>query len=138
MSRRTALLVLAGGMLFPRGTAAARPAAGDSAAAIAAAEEVGAQFLFNYDFADALRTYRELGERFPEHPSGPYNTATTIWVRLAQRSNVVRGPSLRNDRFFSQDGRPEPAPEEETAFRENLEEAYRRSEALLERDPDHR
>ncbi len=104
---------------------------------IAAREEAGAQFLFDYDFEEALRTYRELGERFPEHPSGPYNAATTIWTRLAQRSNAVRGPSLRNDRFFSQDGRPEPTAEEEAAFRAHLEEAYRRSEALLERDPDH-
>ena len=61
---------------------------------------------------------------------------TTIWTRLAQRSNAIRGSSLRNDRFFSQDGRPEPTPEEEVAFHQQLEEAYRRAEALLERDPD--
>ena len=136
MSRRAALLAATGGLLATL-AAAAQPAAGSAAAAIAAAEEAGAQFLFDYDFEDALRTYRELSERFPEHPGGPYNAAVAIWTRLAQRSNAVRGPSLRNDRFFSQDGRPEPTPGEETAFRENLEEAYRRAEALLERDPDH-
>ncbi len=135
--RRAALLVLVGGLLVARAAAGAQPGAGDAAAAIAAAEAVGAQFLFDYDFEDALGTYRELGERFPEHPSGPYNAAVTVWTRLAQRSNAVRGPSLRNDRFFSQDGRPEPAPGEEAAFREHLEEAYRRAEALLARDPDH-
>ena len=48
----------------------------------------------------------------------------------------MRGSSLRNDRFFSQQGRPETTPEEEAAFREHLEEAYRRAEDLLERDPD--
>ena len=96
----------------------------------------GAQLLFDYDFEEALEQYRLLSERFPEHPSGPYNLATAIWTRLAQRSNAIRGPSLRNDRFFSQDGRPEPTPEEELAFQQQLEEAYRRAEALLERDPD--
>ena len=127
--------ILCAGSLFA-GQLPGPPPAG-SVDGVAAAEEVGAQFLFDYDFEDALRTYRELGERFPEHPSGPYNAATTIWTRLAQRSNAVRGPSLRNDRFFSQEGRPEPTAEEEAAFRGHLEEAYRRAEARLERDPDH-
>ena len=120
------------------GPAGAHPPAADPAEEIAALEEAGAQFLFNYDFEAALGTYRELGERFPEHPSGPYNAAVTVWTRLAQRSNAVRGPSLRNDRFFSQDGRPEPTPDEEAAFRGQLEEARRRAEALLASDPDHR
>lgn len=134
------LLLAAGGVWFAGSLLAGQipePPPADPAAEIAAAEEAGAQYLFDYDFEEALRTYRELGERFPEHPSGPYNLATAIWTRLAQRSNAVRGPSLRNDRFFSQDGRPEPTPEEETSFRAQLDEAYRRAEALLERDPDH-
>ena len=119
------------------GTQAPPAAAGDPAAEIAAREEAGAQRLFDYDFDEALEQYARLSERFPEHPSGPYNFASAIWARLAQRSNAIRGPSLRNDRFFSQDGRPAPTPEEEAAFRGQLEEAYRRAEALLERDPDH-
>lgn len=134
------VLPLAAGGIFLAGTLLAgqipEPPPADPEAEIAAAEARGAQFLFDYDFEEALRTYRELGERFPEHPSGPYNLATTTWTRLAQRSNAVRGPSLRNDRFFSQDGRPEPTPEEEASFRAQLEEAYRRAEAQLERDPD--
>ena len=118
--------------------AAAQPTAGlgDPADEIAAAEAAGSQLLFDYDFEDALEHYAGLSERFPEHPTGPYHLATTIWTRLAQRSNAIRGSSLRNDRFFSQDGRPEPTPEEEVAFHQQLEEAYRRAEALLERDPD--
>ena len=116
--------------------AAAQPAAGDSAEELAAAETAGSQLLFDYDFDEALGHYARISERFPEHPTGPYNLATTIWTRLAQRSNGMRGSSLRNDRFFSQQGRPETAPEEVAAFREQLEEAYRRAEALLERDPD--
>ena len=131
----TALGILIAGLLFAGQTA--QPPQARPADAIAAAEARGAQFLFDYDFEEALEEYRELSERFPEHPSGPYNLATTVWTRLAQRSNAVRGPSLRNDRFFSQDGRPEPTPEEEAAFRKQLEETYRRSEALLEREPDH-
>ena len=116
--------------------AAAQPAAGDSAEELAAAETAGSQLLFDYDFDEALEHYARISERFPEHPTGPYNLATTIWTRLAQRSNGMRGSSLRNDRFFSQEGRPETTPEEEAAFREHLEEAYRRAEGLLERDPD--
>ena len=114
----------------------AAPAAGERADELAAAETAGSQLLFDYDFDEAIGHYAGVSERFPEHPTGPYNLATTIWTRLAQRSNGMRGSSLRNDRFFSQQGRPETAPEEVAAFREQLEEAYRRAEALLERDPD--
>ena len=115
---------------------AALPAAGASAAQLAVAETAGSQLLFDYDFAAALEHYARMSEHFPEHPSGPYHIATTIWARLAQRSNGMRGSSLRNDRFFAQPGRPEVAAEEEAAFREHVEEAYRRGERLLERDPD--
>jgi tetratricopeptide (TPR) repeat protein len=115
---------------------AASPAAGDPAAELAAAETAGSQLLFDYDFERAIEHYLGVAKRFPEHPSGPYNVATTIWTRLAQRSNGMRGSSLRNDRFFSQPGRPEADPEEEAAFREQVEEVYRRADALLERDPD--
>ena len=118
------------------GSAGGQPAAGERADALAAAETAGSQLLFDYDFDEAIGHYARVSERFPEHPTGPYNLATTIWTRLAQRSNAIRGPSLRNDRFFSQDGRPEPTPEEQAAFRQQLEEAHRRAEALLERDPD--
>ena len=116
--------------------ALAAPAAGERADALAAAETAGSQLLFDYDFDEAIGHYARVSERFPEHPTGPYNLATTIWTRLAQRSNGMRGSSLRNDRFFSQQGRPETTPEEVAAFREHLEEAYRRAEALLERHPD--
>ena len=126
-------ILLAGSLLTGPTT---RAAAGDAADELAAAETAGAQLLFDYDFDEALEHYARVSERFPEHPTGPYNLATTIWTRLAQRSNGMRGSSLRNDRFFAQQGRPETTPEEEAAFREHLEEAYRRAEALLERDPD--
>ena len=118
------------------GSAGGQPAAGERADELAAAETAGSQLLFDYDFDEAIGHYARVSERFPEHPTGPYNLATTIWTRLAQRSNGMRGSSLRNDRFFSQQGRPETTPEEVAAFREHLEEAYRRAEALLERDPD--
>ena len=117
------------------GPVAAQPAA-NPAEELAAAETAGSQLLFDYDFDEALGHYARVSERFPEHPTGPYNLATTIWTRLAQRSNGMRGSTLRNDRFFSQQGRPETTPEEVAAFREQLEEAYRRAQALLERDPD--
>ena len=116
---------------------AAPAAAGNPADELAAAEAAGSQLLFDYDFEEALEHFAAVSERFPEHPTGPYNLATTIWTRLAQRSNGMRGSSLRNDRFFSQQGRPETTPAEEAAFREHLAESYRRAEALLERDPDH-
>ena len=121
---------------FLLAAALAAPAAGGQAEELAALETAGSQLLFDYDFDEALEHYARVSERFPEHPTGPYNLATTIWTRLAQRSNGMRGSSLRNDRFFSQQGRPDATPEEEAAFREHLEEAYRRGRALLERDPD--
>ena len=139
MSLRRVFPLTAGGILLAGSLLAAlatTAAAANPADEIAAAEAAGAQLLFDYDFEEALEHYHGVSERFPEHPTGPYNLATTIWTRLAQRSNGMRGSSLRNDRFFSQQGRPETAPEEVAAFREQLEEAYRRAEALLERDPD--
>ncbi len=132
----TAAAVVPGAVHLLATALIAQPAPEGPAAELAAAETAGSQLLFDYDFDEAIEHYARVSERFPEHPTGPYNIATTIWTRLAQRSNGMRGSSLRNDRFFSQQGRPEAAPEEEAAFREHVEEAYRRGERLLERDPD--
>ena len=118
------------------GNATGHPA-GDATADLAAAETAGAQLLFDYDFDRAAAHYLEVSERFPEHPSGPYNVAAVIWNRLAQRSNGMRGSSLRNDRYFHQQGRSEATPAEEADFRLQLEESYRRAERLLAEDPDH-
>lgn len=139
MVRRAVLTVIVPGVvlaLASAGVAVAQPVRAGAAAELAAAEAAGSQLLFDYDFDEARDHYAAVSERFPEHPTGPYNLATTIWSRLAQRSNGMRGSSLRNDRFFSQEGRPEVTPEEEAGFREHLAEAYRRGERLLERDPD--
>ena len=126
--------ILLVGTLFTAPVAPA--AAGDPADEIAAAETAGSQLLFDYDFDRATEHYAWMSERFPDHPTGPYNLATVIWTRLAQRSNGMRGSSLRNDRFFSQSGRPETTPEEEAAFGEHLEAAYRRADRMLDRNPD--
>ncbi len=136
---RHALRLVTAGVLLPAAlaAAAAQPAPAEPSEELAALETAGSQLLFDYDFDAAFEHYAAVSERFPEHPTGPYNLATTVWSRLAQRSNGMRGSSLRNDRFFSQQGRPDATPAEEAAFREHLEEAYRRGRALLERDPDH-
>lgn len=138
MVRDFLLRLVAAGAVLPvaLASAAAQPTPGGQAEELAALETAGSQLLFDYDFDEALEHYAGVSARYPEHPTGPYNLATTIWTRLAQRSNGMRGSSLRNDRFFSQQGRPEATPEEEAAFRGHLEEAYRRGRALVERDPD--
>ena len=71
---RYALSLFAAGVLLP-----------------AALETAGSQLLFDYDFDEAFEHYAAVSERFPEHLTGPYNLATKVWSRLAQRSNGMRG-----------------------------------------------
>lgn len=95
----------------------------------------GVQFLFDYDFEDADRVYREFSERFPDHPFGPYNRAAVIWTRLAQQSGGMRGSSHQGDRYWTQSRKPEASPEDAARFRELAEEALARAERALEEDP---
>ncbi len=95
----------------------------------------GVQFLFDYDFEDADRVYREFSERFPDHPFGPYNRAAVIWTRLAQQSGGMRGSSHQGDRYWTQTRKPEASPEEAARFHEYAEEALARAERSLEEDP---
>ncbi len=99
-------------------------------------EERGDRRLYDYEFAEADEAFRLLGERFPESPSGPYARAATVWSRIAQRNGSMRGSTHRGDRFWTQPRKPEVAPEEEARFRAGTEEALRRVERLLQRDPD--
>ena len=95
----------------------------------------GVQFLFDYDFADADRVYREFSERFPDHPFGPYNRAAVIWTRLAQQSGGMRGSSHQGDRYWTQSRKPEVSPEDAARFHEYAEEALTRAERALAEDP---
>lgn len=105
--------------------------ASDRDAELAAAEEAGAQWMFDYDFHAAERHYAEVGDRYPDHPSGPYHLAAVLWTRVAQRGNGMQGSSLRNDRYFSQTQRAEASPEEADAFAGHIAEAGRRADLLL-------
>lgn len=101
----------------------------------AALDREGVQFLFDYDFEDADRVYREFSERFPDHPFGPYNRAAVIWTRLAQQSGGMRGSSHQGDRYWTQTRKPEASPEEAARFHEFAEEALTRAERSLAEDP---
>lgn len=108
------------------------PAAPRSPAAL---DREGVQFLFDYDFEEADRVYREFSERFPDHPFGPYNRAAVIWTRLAQQSGGMRGSSHQGDRYWTQTRKPDASPEDAERFRELTEEALARAERALEEDP---
>ena len=101
----------------------------------AALDREGVQFLFDYDFEEADRVYREFSERFPDHPFGPYNRAAVIWTRLAQQSGGMRGSSHQGDRYWTQTRKPDASPEDAERFRELTEDALARAERALEEDP---
>lgn len=121
--------------LFLLGGAPAATAPQSARPSPAALDREGVQFLFDYDFEEADRVYREFSERFPDHPFGPYNRAAVIWTRLAQQSGGMRGSSHQGDRYWTQTRKPDASPEDAERFRELTEEALARAERALEEDP---
>ncbi len=131
--RRFALPCAVAGALSPAFLHGQAPTATDRR--VAHLDREGAQFLFDYDFAEAERVYRELSEEFSEHPAGPYNRAAVIWTRLAQRSGGMRGSTHRGDRYWTQTRTPELRAGEEERFRQHVAEAFARADRAIEQNP---
>lgn len=101
-------------------------------------EESARQHLYNLELDTAGRLFAELSQSAPGSPAGPYYEATSLWMRELTRRGGMAGSTFRTGQYWAL-RKPEPLdPKVESDFRSLLDEAKRRAEAMLARDPDDR
>lgn len=89
--------------------------------------------LYNLDYENARRSFRELARLYPDHPAGPQFLAATLWTETLNRSRRLQSGLYSSDSFFASTGdKVDPAIVQE--FRELTKAAMQLARARLKRN----
>jgi tetratricopeptide (TPR) repeat protein len=98
-------------------------------------ERMGRDHLYNLEYEQARDQFGELSRRFPESPAGPYFEATAMWMEEFSRRGGMAGATFRSGDYWARTRHEAPDPEHARGFRERVNEAVRRAEAILAKEP---
>lgn len=94
----------------------------------------GLEALYNLDYDRALRDFKEISQRYPDHPGGPQLLAASLWIKTLYQSRRLQS-SLYNSQEFYSNGDDKVDPKLVDEFRSLTREAKRLAEAKLKQDP---
>jgi tetratricopeptide (TPR) repeat protein len=93
----------------------------------------GFEALYNLDYEEARRNFKELARLFPDHPAGPQFLAAGLWAQTLNESRRLQSGLYNSDSFYA---KTEDAVDPRTVaqFREWTRAAKQLAEARLKRD----
>src|SRR2546426_7247426 len=94
----------------------------------------GYEALYNLDYEGARRRFKELTQRFPDHPAGPQCMAASLWLQQLNQSWELKASLYSTESYAGKNDRID---------KRNMEEEFRRwtrrakllAEARLRQDP---
>src|SRR5688500_11284834 len=88
----------------------------------------GYEALYNLDYEEARRLFKEMSRLFPDHPAGPQCLAATLWLDELNRARHLQASLYSTEAFGAgADARPDPKTLEQ--FRRWTREAKALAEA---------
>lgn len=63
---------------------------------------VGSEALFNLDYDNARKHFKEMAEAFPNYPAGPQFLADSLWVETLYQTRRLQSSLYDSDSFYSQ------------------------------------
>ena len=103
-------------------------------AQLAALRQSGLEALYNLDYDKAQKDFKEIVERYPNHPAGHQLLAARLWIKTLYESRRLQ-VSLYSSKSFYANGDDKVDPKIVNEFRSLTREARRLSEAKLKQDP---
>src|SRR5712691_1815326 len=61
----------------------------------------GFEALFNLDYENARKNFREIAESLPNHPAGPQFLAASLWIETLYRTRRLQSSLYGSDSFYS-------------------------------------
>ena len=102
--------------------------------ALEALRRSGIEALYNLDYEKALKDFKEIQQRYPNHPAGHQLLAARVWIKTLYESRRLQGSLYSSESFYSS-GDDKVDPKIVNEFRALTREAKRLSEAKLKEDP---
>ena len=94
----------------------------------------GLEALYNLEYDRAQKDFKEIAQRFPNHPAGYQLQAAGVWAKTLYESRRLQGSLYSSESFYST-GDDKVDPKIINEFRSLTREAKRLSEAKLKQDP---
>lgn len=94
----------------------------------------GIEALYNLDYEKAQKDFKEIAQRYPNHPAGHQLLAARVWIKTLYESRRLQGSLYSSESFYST-GDDKVDPKIISEFRALTREAKRLSEAKLKVDP---
>lgn len=93
----------------------------------------GYEALYNLDYGEARRLFKEMAQSFPDHPAGPQSLAATLWLEELNRSRHLQVSLYTTESLTSRTDKVDPRTVDQ--FRQLTREAKLLAEARLKRNP---
>jgi hypothetical protein len=94
----------------------------------------GVEALYNLDYSKAQKDFKEIAQRYPNHPGGYQLQAAGLWIKSLYESRRLQA-SLYSSHSFYANGDDKVDPKVVSEFRNLTREAKRLAEAKLKQDP---
>jgi tetratricopeptide (TPR) repeat protein len=94
----------------------------------------GIEALYNLDYDKAQKDFKEIAQRYPNHPAGHQLLAARVWIKTLYESRRLQGSLYSSESFYST-GDDKVDPKIISEFRALTREAKRLSEAKLKENP---
>jgi tetratricopeptide (TPR) repeat protein len=94
----------------------------------------GFEALYNLDYEEARRNFKELAQLFPDHPAGPQFLAASLWAQTLNESRRLQSGLYNSDSFYAKT-EDKVDPRTIAQFRDWTRAARQLAEARLKRDP---
>ncbi len=93
----------------------------------------GYEALYNLDYEEARRLFKEMTRLYPDHPAGPQCLAATLWLQELNRSRHLQASLYSTESFSTSEDKVDPRLVEQ--FRQWTRTAKTLAEARLKRNP---
>ena len=94
----------------------------------------GLEALYNLDYDKAQKDFKEIQQRYPNHPAGHQLLAARVWIKNLYESRRLQGSLYSSESFYTS-GDDKVDPKIVNEFRALTREAKRISEAKLKQEP---
>ena len=109
-------------------------AAASDNAKLDALRKSGVEALYNLDYEQAQKDFKEIVRLYPTHPAGPQLLAARVWIKTLYESRRLQSSLYSSESFYSS-GDDKVDPKIITEFRNLTREAKRLADLRLKQDP---
>ncbi len=130
----TLFMVVALNVLAMTGTNAKDQASRKTRAQFEELRKLGFDALYNLDYEEARRNFKELARAFPDHPAGQQFLAASLWLQTLNDSRRLQSSLYNTESFYAKtEDKVDPSTVEQ--FRTWTREAKRLAEVRLKQNP---